>query len=231
MSFLKRAKGNEEEGALKTINAAIRTATTTNNKKPSPLIIGLIAAVVASAGFIAALAVLAPQQLAEAATTATDVICDKCVGTTDIADNAVTSTKIYNGQVKNGDLGSNAVTTGKIADGQVYSSDIADVTIGSSDIADSAVTSSKLAGGAVKPNVHSVRGSLTEIAPGTTGSALTDCPAGEVVTGGGYAAPNSGLQFYANSPWDVNTWFVGARNEARGDLSFYPYALCEGAFP
>src|SRR5919109_121099 len=136
------------------------------------------AAAVLSVGYITALAVLAPEQLAEATAAASDVICDKCVGTTDIADSAVTGAKIGSGQVKNSDLGGNAVTSGKIADGQVFGSDIAAVTIGSADLADSAVTSSKLAGGAVKPNIVQVVGNQVSIPPGGVYGSTADCPSG-----------------------------------------------------
>jgi hypothetical protein len=221
--------------------------------KPSLVVFVLVAAAaVLLGGYVLFLAVLAPEQLAEATAAATDLICDKCVGTTDIADGAVTSAKIGGSQVKNTDIAGNAVTSGKIADGQVTTLDIGPdaVTsdkigkgqIGSNEIGDNSVISQYIVDGqvgtvdiandAIKPNVHRVRGSLTTLAPGGSGNALIDCPAGEVVTGGGYSASNSGLQFYANFPWDVNTWLVGARNEANlGDLSFYPYALCIGPSP
>jgi hypothetical protein len=275
----------------------------TTTTKPSRVVFVLVAAVaVVSVGYVMALAILAPEQLAEAAVTATDVICDGCVGTTDIADGAVTTTDIANGQVKNADIGTNAVTTGKISDtngvysvdivdGQVYSPDIADVTIVSSDLADSAVTSSKLAGGAVntvaiadgavktetiadgavtsakivdgqvtgldisssrgvtssnivdgqvntvdiadnavKPNIHRVVGSLTTIAPGGSGSATLDCPAGEILTGGGFGVV-FGMRVLESYPLDGNTWRVSALNENPVNANFRAYALCIGPSP
>jgi hypothetical protein len=160
------------------------------------------------------------------------LICDGCVGTTDIANSAVTSGKIGSGQVKNSDIGTNAVTAGKIADGQVFGSDIADVTIGASDIADSAITSTKLAGGAVKPNLRIVAGSVTTIAPGSNGVAQVDCPSGYSVTGGGYTGTTGSIQAYANLPRDANTWIVGAKNVQSGaSAGLAAYALCIGASP
>ena len=159
------------------------------------------------------------------------MVCDGCVGTADIANGAVTSGKIGGGQVKNSDLGASAITSAKIADGQVFSSDIADVTIGASDIADSAVTTSKLAGGAVKPNVHRVRGGAISIPPSSTGNAQVDCPAGEILTGGGYSG-RTGIQVYANNPFDENTWYVSARNvQSAGSQALQAHALCIGVFP
>jgi hypothetical protein len=99
----------------------------------------LIAAVVISVGYITALAILAPQQLAEATAAATDLVCSGCVGTTDIADSAVTSAKIGSGQVGNSDIANDAVGSAKIAAGQV----------GNSDLASNAVTSAKIAAGQV----------------------------------------------------------------------------------
>jgi hypothetical protein len=213
---------------LKRRDETLRTPT-----KQSRIVFVLVAAAAAiSIGYILTLAVLAPQQLAEATTAATDLICDKCVGTSDIADSAVTGAKIGSGQVKNSDIGGNAVTTGKIADGQVFGSDIASLTIGSTDLADSAVTSSKLAGGAVKPNVHKVQGSIVVISPNSNGNAQVDCPAGEILTGGGYSGTIGGVQVYTNVPYDENTWSVGARNVQSGSsVALVAFALCIGAYP
>src|ERR671918_1304581 len=86
--------------------------------RPGPVVFVLVAAVVISVGYIMALAILAPQQLAEATAAATDLVCSGCVGTSDIADSAVTSAKIGSGQVANSDLASSAVTTTKIGSGQ-----------------------------------------------------------------------------------------------------------------
>ena len=173
------------------------------------------AVAVVSVGYIIALAVLAPQQLADATTAATDLVCTGCVGTTDIASNAVTSGKIGSGQVHNADIGNNAVTNAKIQDGQVFSNDIADITIVSSDIADNAITASKLAGGAVKVNgPHVVFGDATPIASRSTGNDRATCPIGYALTGGGYSSSGfpSSLRVYNNQP-EEDAWFVSAFNE------------------
>lgn len=210
---------------------SLTSKTTTTTTKLSRVVFALVAAVaVVSVGYIVTLAVLAPEQLAEATTAATDLVCDQCVGTTDIANGAVTSGKIANGQVKNADIGGNAVTTAKIADGQVSSSDIADVTIGSSDLADSAVTSSKLAGGAVKPNVHRVAGDVLTIAPGNNGADIVDCPAGEIVTGGGFATGVK-LRILNSYPADADSWAVAGFNEDTISRNFRAFALCIGPSP
>lgn len=70
MTFLKRRE-------------MLRTTTTI----PTRIVFVLVAAAaVISVGYVLALAILAPEQLAEATAAATDLICDKCVGTSDIAD-------------------------------------------------------------------------------------------------------------------------------------------------
>jgi hypothetical protein len=201
--------------------------------KPTRIVFVLVAAAaVLSVGYITALAVLAPEQLAEATAAASDVICDKCVGTTDIADSAVTGAKIGSGQVKNSDIAGNAVTSAKIADGQVFSSDIAAVTIGATDLADSAVTTSKLAGGAVKPNVQIVEGSPVGISPGGFSGDTVDCPAGTILSGGGFHLGSNEVIIQLSRPIDENTWVANAYNGARtASNSIQVYALCEGAFP
>lgn len=198
--------------------------------KLSPLVIGLIAAVVVSVGFVTSLAILAPQRLAEAAITATDVICDGCIGTTDLANNAVTSAKIGNGQVHNSDIGSSAVTSAKIADGTIVSSDMADQAIISTKIADSAVTSSKLAGGAVKPNVHIVRGGAVWLAPGDIKTATVSCQAAEVLSGGGFDSYPD-VNVYRSYPQDADTWILYAKSTGGSSLPLVPYALCIGPSP
>ena len=87
------------------------------------------------ATFIAGAFVASPVPQAIAAIIATDVQCTGCVGTADMAGNAVTSLKIKDGEVKSADLASNVVTSAKIASNTVQSSDIRDGTIEAVDIA------------------------------------------------------------------------------------------------
>src|SRR5918999_189781 len=109
-------------------------------EKPNRVVFVLVLAIaVVSVGYIMALAILAPQQLAEATAAASDLVCSGCVGTSDIADSAVTGSKIGSGQVANSDIATNAVGSAKIGSGQVANSDIAD----------SAVTGSKIGSGQV----------------------------------------------------------------------------------
>ena len=144
MTFLKGRKSRKDY-----MLSAIKTTTSTKNK-PSPILFGLIAATVVSIGFIASLAILAPQQLAEAAVTAADLVCNGCVGTSDIANNAVTSAKIGSGQVGGIDIANDAVTTAKISDTDgVKSSDVVNGEVKSEDIADGTITSTDIAPGTI----------------------------------------------------------------------------------
>ena len=197
--------------------------------KPSRIVFVLVAAAAAvSVGYITALAILAPEQLAEATVTASDVVCSGCVGTTDIANSAVTGAKIGSGQVKNSDIGANAVTSGKIADGQVFSSDIADVTIGSADIADSAITSSKLAGGAVKPNLQVVSEAITMPARSINNFVEVNCPGSSIITGGGFSTTGS---IFQSGPSFPGRWIVGAHNNDNVDHGLRAFAICLGPSP
>lgn len=92
-----------------------------------------------SFGFFLAALLLVPS--IAMAQTATDVVCTGCVGTTDIANSAVTSGKLGNNAVTTAKLGNNAVTTAKIADGTIVNADISDTAaIAASKIADGAAS-------------------------------------------------------------------------------------------
>jgi hypothetical protein len=186
MTFLKGRRNRDNLRRTKTI-------TTTTLNKPSPIVFGLIAAVVVSAGFIAGLAILAPQQLAEAAVTATDVICSGCVGTSDIADSAVTTAKIGSGQVGNSDLATDSVTTAKIGSGQVGNTDIADSAVttakigsgqvGNGDIATNAVTTGKISDTNGVRSADIVDGEVQSADIGDSGITANDIAEGTIVGG------------------------------------------------
>jgi|GEM_PF-2510756 hypothetical protein len=102
--------------------------------KTTPKLLGLIAVAFAAGAFFTS-----PVPQAIAAVIATDVQCTGCVGTSDLAGNAVTAAKIKDGEVKTADIGSSAVTSAKIASGGV----------GNTDIASNAVTGDKIADGTI----------------------------------------------------------------------------------
>jgi len=64
---------------------------------------------IAVAAFIAGSFVASPELRAFASTIANDVVCTGCVGTSDIAGNAVTAAKIKDGEVKAAEIATDAV--------------------------------------------------------------------------------------------------------------------------
>src|SRR5574338_1164524 len=83
-----------------------------------------LASIIAIAAFAGGSLFAPPVQQAIAAVIATDVQCTGCVGSSDLAGNAVTSAKIKDGQVKASDLAGNAVTSAKITDGTIEYGDV-----------------------------------------------------------------------------------------------------------
>jgi hypothetical protein len=99
-----------------------------------------IASIIAAAAFAAGSFFAPPVQQAIAAVIATDVQCTGCVGTADLAGNAVTSAKIKDQEVKTEDIAMNAIGSARIRDNEVKAQDIAPDAVGSSKIADGAIT-------------------------------------------------------------------------------------------
>lgn len=73
------------------------------------------------------------------------------VDTGNIANNAVTSPKIEDGQVRTPDIANNAVTTSKISDGAIETKDLADNSVTSEKIVDGSITASDLAFSSTSP--------------------------------------------------------------------------------
>lgn len=67
------------------------------------------------------------------------------VDTRNIANNAITSPKIEDGQGRTPDIANNAVTTSKISNGAIETNDLADNSVTSEKIADGSITASDLA--------------------------------------------------------------------------------------
>lgn len=221
------------------------------NNKLSPLIFGFAAVAAVCGGYILFLTVLAPQQLAEATTAATNVICNGCVGTTDIADNGIHSVDIRNGHVGSADIASSAVTSSKISDtsgvqsvdivdGQVTSDDIADADITALDIAEGTVTGGNIrdetiqegdiAPGAIQPNIQGNVAS-EDIQASSTESVFVDCPAGTIATGGGFNTANV-VSIFQNLPFDSDTWLVSGDNPSTTtEHNLQAWVVCIGPMP
>jgi len=71
------------------------------------------------------------------------------VGTKQIRNNAITSAKIRNGQVKNVDLARNSVVTAKIVASAVTGLQIRDASVGNADLGNDSVSGAKVRGGAI----------------------------------------------------------------------------------
>jgi len=87
-----------------------------------------IASIIAVAAFAAGSFFASPVPAAIAAVIATDVQCTGCVGTSDLAGNAVTAAKIKDGEVKAAEIATGAVGASEIATDAVTASEIAGVT-------------------------------------------------------------------------------------------------------
>ena len=91
------------------------------------------------------------------------------VGTTELADDSVTSSKIANGTIIEEDLANNAITTTKIADLNVTSAKLANDAIITSKILDANVTPVKIAPSTTNGQVLTTTGGATVWATPTTG--------------------------------------------------------------
>ena len=196
--------------SLKTDDALTRTKTT------RIAIFAIVATAVVSVGYIMTLAILAPEQLAEATAAASDLVCSGCVGTSDIADSAVTGSKIGSGQVANSDLGSSAVTGSKISD---------TAGVQSVDIVNGQVTTEDIASGAIAINHHVIIGAPVNVEPGETTSTTIDCPAGEIMTGGGFSSEPQ-IRVFISAPLDDNTWMVQGINEGETSATLAASVSC-----
>ena len=83
------------------------------------------------------------------AQTATNLVCSKCVGSSDLADGAATRSKIRNFAIDASKMAGSAVVSAKIATGAVTRGKIRDFAVNGSKLAGSAVSTAKLANGAV----------------------------------------------------------------------------------
>ena len=80
---------------------------------------------------------------------ADDLVCKKCVDTSDIAKKAITASRIKGGAVKTGKIADGAVTGIKIQDGTVTGADLAPGAVGTGNLAPGAVTGTEIQDGAV----------------------------------------------------------------------------------
>jgi hypothetical protein len=142
------------------------------------------------------------------------------VTTGEIADNTIQSRDISN------TLG---VASVDIRDGQVGSVDIGTGQVASVDIGQGQVRTGDIANDAIRPNIQ-IRQEQITAAPNTGTNIGVDCPAGTLVTGGGYYA-NPGIEVSGSHPADLDTWRVVGFNGGLSEESLWGYAVCMGPMP
>ena len=150
----------------------------------------------------------------------------------DIVDGQVGSADIGDGQVTSAEIANDVVTTEKISDTNgVHSLDIVDGQVGSADIGDGQVTVRDIADDAIQPNIQRIISPNTGVSPGATITITANCPAGTIVSGGGFWTHTSLMRIFQNWPFDQDTWQVTGHNTHTSSVNFQAFALCAGPMP
>ena len=136
---------------------------------------------------------------------AANLVCSACVGSTDLANSAVTASKIGGGAVTNGKIAANAVNASKIATGAVTAPKIGPNAVNASKIATGAITAPKIGPGAV--NVNKLANSAVSTAKIQVGAVTESRIADGAVT------PEK-LSFSAATPGDIDTLIAKIDNLA-----------------
>jgi hypothetical protein len=123
------------------------------------------------------------------------------------------------------------VTTGEIADNTILSVDIGNGQVRTEDIGAGQVRAGDIANDAIQPNIQIIKGSIVPLLPNGSNTATVDCPAGTLVTGGGYYTDINNVVVWRDYPVDVDTWSVVVYNPNSADYPLTPYALCMGPMP
>lgn len=103
--------------------------------------------------------------------------------------------------------------------------------VGTSQIADAAVTGEKLADN----ELNYIRSEIVVVAAGTDGSAIAECPTGEVATGGGGAYPAANtVQVLQSNPSNgtvgeagFTAWEFRIRNNSGIPRNLRAYVICD----
>jgi hypothetical protein len=135
------------------------------------------------------------------------------------------------------------VTTGEIADGTIRSADISNTAgvqsvdivngqVGSVDIGQGQVARGDIQNDAIRPNIQIVVGPQVEVPTDGAREAFADCPAGTIITGGGYDSEIFEMRVVDSHPTNARQWIVTGFNEGgASDAVLEAYALCMGPMP
>lgn len=154
------------------------------------------------------------------AVTADDVICNKCVDTTDIASQAVTTVKLKDAAVTQIKIADGAVSTKKIQDGAIIKSKIADNAVSKHKIRDGAITKPKISDGAISKSKLSANARSFTVESnglGTTvpGATCTNHASGNITI----TVPGSGRVIVHNQTWSREDHTNGLTTGLRTVLS------------
>ena len=141
-------------------------------------------------------------------------VADNSVDTRHLKNEAVTDEKLAESSVTSKKIKNDAVKASKIADGQVKASHLASTAKGVFEHDPLVQTPANVT---LPPSSNN----------SGFGSAEADCPAGSVVTGGGYWISHSDVEVLWSKATDSDTWQVMARNPSSGtDRQVVAHAVC-----
>jgi hypothetical protein len=146
-----------------------------------------------------------------------DKIADGQGTSADVADGTITCADLAEGTIPEASGGTpddNSVTSATIADGEVKCADIGDSEVTTQDLANGAVTRDKIANDAIQLVTHKVE-NIQSVPANSNAVLRARCPAGEILTGGGFAVSSSQFIVFSSSPTTnglVEEWVVSLFN-------------------
>ena len=121
------------------------------------------------------------------------------------------------------------VTTGEIADNTILSVDIGIGQVRTEDIGAGQVRTGDIADNAIQPNITTIRNQLSIPAGGYV-FVKANCPAGTVLTGGGYST-SPYVVVYQNMPYNLTTWHLTGYNPGTQEDRLTAFAVCLQPMP
>ncbi len=143
---------------------------------------------------------------------ASDVVCNKCVDTTDIANGAVTFRKIAPGAIGNSRIADEAITWDKIKPGNVNTGRLTDGAVTRPKLADGAVTAAKLAPGVLSPDNIFARTIVLSPGPSAAANGADLLAALASISGNGIGTDDRWLIKLEPGIYNVGTSTVGMKD-------------------